>query len=104
MGASPMHTTTAAGLAGGIGLSGGACGALAAAIWITAMNNSKEGGGKVDYKDPRAMAVIDRFVKCANYEFECSDIVGRKFDSVADHASHLRDGGCSKIIEVLAGQ
>jgi len=28
--------------------------------------------------------------------------VGRKFENVADHAGYLRDGGCSKIIEVLA--
>ena len=34
MGASDMHATLAAGLAGGIGLSGGACGALGAAIWL----------------------------------------------------------------------
>ena len=37
MGASEMHTVMAAGLAGGIGLCGGACGALGAAIWITGM-------------------------------------------------------------------
>ena len=43
MGVSEMHTVMAAGLAGGIGLSGGACGALGAAIWINGMNDSQEG-------------------------------------------------------------
>ena len=42
MGASDMHTVMAAGLAGGIGLSGGACGALGAAIWIFTMNSGEE--------------------------------------------------------------
>ena len=41
MGASPMHTIMAAGLAGGIGLSGGACGALGAAIWIGGIDQSE---------------------------------------------------------------
>ena len=38
----------AAGLAGGIGLSGGACGALGAAIWILGMNHNIKEGKKLD--------------------------------------------------------
>ena len=102
MGVSDMHTVMAAGFAGGIGLSGGACGALGAAIWIIGMNSSKERVGKVDFKDPRAIDAIDRFLKSADSEFECSEIVGRRFENIGDHAGYLRDGGCSKIIEVLA--
>lgn len=102
MGVSDMHTVMAAGFAGGIGLSGGACGALGAAIWITGMRRLKDGDGKISYNDPRALEVIDRFIKCTDYEFECSKIVGRKFESVGDHAGYLCHGGCSKIIEVLA--
>ena len=102
MGASDLHTVMAAGLAGGIGLCGGACGALGAAIWITAMNTLKEPGGKLKFKDPKSLEIIDRFLKCTDYKFECSEIVGRKFESVSDHAAYLREGGCSKIIEVLA--
>jgi hypothetical protein len=102
MGASELHTVMAAGFAGGIGLCGGACGALGAAIWIIGMNSSKEGGGKLDFKDPKALDAIDRFIKCTDYEFECSEIVGRKFEDVGDHAGYLRAGGCAEIIEVLA--
>jgi hypothetical protein len=102
MGASDMQTVMAAGLAGGIGLCGGACGALGAAIWIKTLRISKERGGKVDFKDPRASEVIERFMKCTDFEFECSKIVGRKFENIDDHAAYMRDGGCSKIIEVLA--
>lgn len=104
MGVSGMHTTMAAGFAGGIGLSGGACGALGAAIWIMGMNSLKEGAGKVDYNDSRAHTVIDKFLKSSGYEFECLKIVGRKFEDISDHAGYLRNGGCSKIIEVLAAQ
>jgi hypothetical protein len=102
MGVSDMHTVMAAGLAGGIGLSGGACGALGAAIWIIGMNSLKEGAGKIDFKAPYALDVIDRFIKCTDYEFECSTIVGRKFESIGDHAGYVCGGGCSKINEVLA--
>jgi len=104
MGVSDMHTVMAAGFAGGIGLCGGACGALGAAIWIIGMNTSKERVGKIDFKNPRAIDVIDRFMKCTDYEFECSVIVGRRFENIDDHAGYLRDGGCSKIIEVLAAE
>lgn len=101
MGASDMQSVMAAGLAGGIGLSGGACGALGAAIWIIGMNSLKE-KEKLDLKNPRALDLIDRFLKCTDSEFECRKIVGRKFENVDDHAGYLRDGGCLKIIKVLA--
>ncbi len=102
MGVSDMHTVMAAGFAGGIGLCGGACGALGAAIWIIGMNSLKEGVGKIEFQNPSALDAIDRFMECTDDEFECSKIVGRRFENVDDHAGYLRDGGCSKIIEVLA--
>ncbi|MGD2049992.1 MAG: C-GCAxxG-C-C family (seleno)protein [Chloroflexota bacterium] len=103
MGVSEMHAVMASGFAGGLGLSGGACGALGAAIWITAMNGREEGARKLDYfNNPEYMAVIDRFVECTDCEFECAEIVGRKFEGIDDHAAYVRDGGCSEIIEALA--
>jgi hypothetical protein len=101
MGASDMHTVMAAGLAGGIGLSGGACGALGAAIWIIGI---EERVSKLDFKNPRAIATIDRFLESSGSKFECSEIVGRRFENVGDHAGYLRDGGCSQIIEALAAK
>jgi hypothetical protein len=109
MGVSDMHAVMAAGFAGGIGLSGGACGALGAAIWIIGINSDEEEDGKNDnkslnalYENPNALAAMDRFLKSADYEFECSNIVGRKFENVNDHADYLQAGGCAKIIEALA--
>ncbi len=102
MGLSEKHTVMTAGFAGGIGLSGGACGALGAAIWINSMNSLNEGAEKLDFKSTSALDIIDRFLKCSNYEFECSKIVGRKFENVSDHANYICNGGCSEIIEALA--
>ena len=67
------------------------------------MNSAKKVDGKIDYRSPKAMDLIERFLKCTDYEFECSAIVGRRFENFSDHADYLRDGGCSNIIEVLAG-
>ena len=101
MGASDLHTVMAAGLAGGIGLSGGACGALGAALWISGMNSPRAGADRMGLPS-YASDAIERFTKFTDHEFECSKIVGRKFESVTDHASYLHAGGCAKIIEVLA--
>jgi len=101
MGVSDLHATMAAGLAGGIGLCGGACGALGAAIWIMTMKKAGDGKGKINFKDPAALEAMDRFLKLTDYEFECSKIVGRRFNSIEDHADHLRGDGCSEIIDVL---
>ncbi len=103
-GASDLHAVMAAGLAGGIGLCGGACGALGSAIWLISLQNLTDGNGTVDFTSPIASKVVDTFVECSEYEFECSEIVGRKFESVHDHAEYVRDGGCSEIINVLAGE
>lgn len=102
MGASDLHTTMASGLAGGIGLCGGGCGALGAAIWITSLNSLRAGASKVPLKSPAALALVERFLKCTTYEFECSTIVGRTFESVGDHAAYVRGGGCAQILEALA--
>jgi hypothetical protein len=65
------------------------------------MNTIKE-GGKIDYKSPKALEVIEHFLKCTDYEFDCSKVAGRPFESVGDHAAYVREGGCSKILDLLA--
>ena len=72
MGASDLHTVMVAGLAGGIGLSGSACGALGAAIWLIEMNRVKAGAGQVEFNSLEATEAIDRFLQYTDYEFECS--------------------------------
>lgn len=100
-----LHPVMAAGLAGGIGLSGGSCGALGAAIWLIGLNQIESGGNKMlwiseDFQ-ARANNAVEQFIQAAN-EFECAEIVGREFDDLPDHAAYLADGGCAEIIETLA--
>jgi Putative redox-active protein (C_GCAxxG_C_C) len=104
MGASDLHAVMAAGFAGGIGLSGGACGALGAAIWILGMNHLRAGAGAMGYKIPVIEETIERFLQRTHHEFECSKIAGRRFVDVGDHACYLREGGCAEIIDILAAQ
>jgi hypothetical protein len=101
MGVSEMHVVMAAGLAGGIGLSGGACGALGAAVWLRGIHTLKN-GGKLTFNLNASSGEMERFLASADYEFECANIVGRKFAHVADHAQYVREGGCAKIIAALA--
>jgi hypothetical protein len=102
LGASEKHAVIAAGLAGGIGLSGGGCGALGTAIWLINMNGLEEGIDKKSM-DARISQTIDRFLKgAADFKFECSEITGRKFENVGEHTAYLRGGGCSDIIKTLS--
>lgn len=102
MGASDMQSAMVAGFAGGVGLSGGACGALGAAIWMIGLNSIENGAEKVELESPGAEAAIERFLKCTDYEFECAKIVGRMFENVGAHADYLAGGGCSQVIDALA--
>lgn len=100
MGATEKQVVMAAGLAGGIGLCGGACGALGAAIWIMTMNKGLE--EKLDFKDPKTLELIEKtFLTVSDNKFRCEEIVGKKFKSVDDHAEYMHTGGCSKLIEAL---
>jgi hypothetical protein len=103
MGASEEQAMMAAGFAGGIGLCGDGCGALAAALWMLGMK-ALGTAGKLEFRNPQALALIDKFLRAANHSFECSEIVGRKFESIEDHARHVQSGGCASLIDALAGQ
>ena len=102
MGGSGLHAVMAAGFAGGIGLGGGGCGALAAAIWIDGMKTLRSGAARLDFESPRALATIDRFLASTGREFECAEICGRRFSSVEEHATWLREGGCERVMGALA--
>lgn len=102
MGESDEHAVMASGLAGGIGLCGGSCGALGTALWIQGMKVSAEEGEKLDFKTPRLQELMDRFGQHTDDRFDCSEIVGRTFTDVQDHADYLREGGCRELMELLA--
>jgi hypothetical protein len=103
MGASDMHTVMVAGLAGGIGLSGGGCGALGAAIWIDAMKAIRS-GVRTRALISGSGATVEKFIKSTDFKLECREIVGRNFQDINDHADYLRGGGCATLIELLAAK
>lgn len=101
VGAAPQHQVMAAGLAGGIGLSGGACGALGAAVWLLSMQLGLKLDNLDEYFDPRFKALIDTFLKVTGYEFECSTISGRRFAGIEQHAGYIQSGGCNELLDQL---
>ena len=100
IGMSDLHTTMVAGFAGGIGLSGSGCGALGAAIWANSLKSIRP-GARTKTINTAAGNLINDFVQASEYKLECAEIVGRKFENVANHAGYLRGGGCADIIEFL---
>ncbi len=101
MGATEEQMVMVAGFAGGLGLSGGACGALAAAIWMNACRWCEENSkGKVTH-DPKAKELMTLFDSENQGKIMCRDISGQRFHSVQEHTSYLKNGGCQALIERL---
>jgi hypothetical protein len=101
LGASEAHVVMSAGLAGGVGLSGGGCGALGAAIWLLELRRMAA-SGKAQFTSPEARALVDMFLRASDFEFTCARIVGHPFDQLGDHADWVRDGGCASILDALS--
>lgn len=102
MGASDEEIVTVAGFAGGLGLGGDACGALIAAIWMRSLEWCRENPGKSAFSNDYATNVMLTFHDATDSKFHCREICGRKFNSVEEHTEYIKDGGCDKLIEVLA--
>ncbi len=98
MGAADMHNIMAAGLAGGIGLSGGGYGVLGAAFWLNEMKGHQQ-GDNINVANARAEEVVKTFLHASGNKFTCTEITGRRFNSIGDHADFIRQGGCAQIIE-----
>ena len=101
MGGTDEEMVIVAGLAGGIGLSGNACGALGAAIWMNSLQRVKNGTFKSSLTDPESEKILNAFLEVSNYEMECSKICGKQFESVEEHSEYIMSGGCQKLIETL---
>ncbi len=101
MGANDEEAVMVAGFAGGLGLSGNACGALSAAIWMKNIERCRE-NEKTSYKDPDSEATLETFYKETDYEIRCDKIIGKSFESLDDHTTHIKNGGCKNLIETLS--
>ncbi len=102
MGATDEQQAMVAGFAGGMGLEGHSCGALAAAIWMNSLDWMADHPGKSPYNNPSAKATLKAFENAEQGELLCRELCGRQFTDLEDHARFLREGGCAARIERLA--
>ncbi|MCP4219268.1 MAG: C_GCAxxG_C_C family protein [bacterium] len=105
MGASDEETASVAGFAGGMGLSGNACGALGAAVWLKSIAWAKvpENSKKSPNDNPKAKETLKAFYAETGSEILCEKISGRRFKTMDDHTEFIKNGGCEALINVLAG-
>lgn len=104
MGASDEEAIMVSGLAGGMGLSGHACGAVATAVWIKSLAWYKENpdSSARDMYNPNAKAILSTFYKETGSDMLCSNICGKQFNSIEEHTEFVKNGGCARLIEILA--
>jgi hypothetical protein len=101
LGASEKEKTMVAGFAGGLGLSGNGCGALAAAIWLKTLEWNKNLKGKPKFFNPMANKLLTAFKEETGGEMLCSKICGQWFSDVDEHTEYIRNGGCSNLMHSL---
>ena len=102
MGGSEEEMIMAAGFAGGLGLSGAACGALSAAVWMKSLDFCREVAKKTALTNSYAQKTLDIFYHTTNSKILCSEITGKKIQNMDDHTEFIKSGGCDKLIEILA--
>ncbi len=102
MGGSNEEMVMVAGFAGGFGLSGNACGAMSAAIWMKTLARARKGNYKYTLSDPDLEKIITAFYEETDYKMECCKICGQRFKTINEHTEFIKNGGCDKLINVLA--
>lgn len=102
MGASDEEMVMVAGFAGGMGLSGNACGALGAAIWMNTLAWNRQHPGKSGLSNPNAKNTLKAFYGATGSEILCNKICRQCFKTIGDHTTFVKNGGCDKLITVLA--
>jgi len=92
MGGTEEESITVAGFAGGIGLSGNACGALAAALWYKMLDWGKNNPGKSAsmFDNQDAKKVLRAFYIQTDSEVLCNKICNRNFDTIDEHSVFLK--------------
>ncbi|HPR31814.1 MAG TPA: C-GCAxxG-C-C family (seleno)protein [Prolixibacteraceae bacterium] len=104
MGGTEEESLMVAGFAGGIGLSGNACGALAAAIWYKMLDWGKKNQGKTQslFNNPDAKKILRTFYIQTDSEVLCKHICNKNFNNIDEHTEYIKNGGCKNIIDALA--
>jgi C_GCAxxG_C_C family probable redox protein len=104
MGGSDEEIAMVAGFAGGMGLSGNACGALGAAIWMKTLDWCKKHPGEIPpfFDSPATQNTCKAFNEITGSEILCRKICGQSFQTIDEHTEFMNKGGCSKLIDALA--
>jgi len=104
MGGSEEEMAMVAGFAGGLGLFGGACGALSAAIWKKMLDWCREHPEKDPpyFNNKTAVNMLKAFSEETKGAMRCREICGRQFADLTDHTEYLNRGGCKHLMDVLA--
>ena len=101
MGGSNEEIVMVAGFAGGFGLSGNACGALGAVIWMKTLSRVRKDNYKYSLTDPDLEKIKEIFFEETDYKIECWKICGQRFRTINEHTEFIRNGGCSRLINLL---
>ena len=104
MGGSVEEMQMVAGFAGGLGLYGGGCGALAAAIWKKMLDWCRENPDKDPpyFNNKAAKRILKAFKAETDGKMRCREICSRVFTSVEEHTEYLVQGGCKDLMTTLA--
>jgi C_GCAxxG_C_C family probable redox protein len=104
MGSTEEESIMVAGFAGGIGLSGNACGALGAAIWYKMLDWGKKNPGKSQsfLNNQDVKKILRTFYMQTDSEMLCNKICNKSFNTIDEHSDYIKNGGCKNIIEALS--
>jgi len=104
MGGSDEEAVMVAGFAGGIGLSGNACGVLSAVIWYKMLEWGKKHPGKTTsyFNNPDAKKILRAFYIQTDSEMLCKTITGTEFKTIDEHSEFVKSGGCRILIDSMA--
>jgi hypothetical protein len=103
LGGNDEEAATVAGFAGGLGLSGNACGALAATVWFGLLSWCRGNPGKMPsyFNNKIVKRILKNFFKVTGNKILCEDICGRTFKTVDEHTEFVKKGGCVEVINAL---
>jgi hypothetical protein len=117
VGMEPRDAVLIAGLAGGVGLLGNVCGALAAGVFALAAaryldqpgvpRDSWLRGGFHELAGAAYRGESTRLRVAFTEEFGsdlCIDIVGRRFADGDDHSDYVAGGGCREVVDFVVGR
>lgn len=106
MGVTEEEAAMVAGFAGGLGLSGNTCGALAATIWYKTLQWCRAHPGKSPamFRNKLGNDILKKFLAATDGETLCQNIAGKRFESVEEHATYMDDGDCDSVLQALAAE